>query len=77
MSADLQVTLTDGANNVVPGAVDTYTIVVTNFGPDPVTSVTLTDVSFPALLGRELRPLSRDLCRGHRRMERAEPGERR
>jgi uncharacterized repeat protein (TIGR01451 family) len=49
MSADLQVTITDGAASVVPGTSDTYTIVVTNNGPDTVSSVTVTD-TIPAAL---------------------------
>jgi uncharacterized repeat protein (TIGR01451 family) len=49
MSADLQVTITDGASTVVPGTVDTYTIVVTNNGTDTVSSVTVTD-TIPAAL---------------------------
>jgi uncharacterized repeat protein (TIGR01451 family) len=49
-TADLQVTKTDGVTSVVPGTPDTYTIVVTNNGPDTVTSVTLTDTVPAALL---------------------------
>jgi trimeric autotransporter adhesin len=47
MSADLKVINTDNAASVVPGTVDTYTITVTNNGPDTVSSVTLTDTIPP------------------------------
>jgi uncharacterized repeat protein (TIGR01451 family) len=40
--------MTDGTTNVVPGTIDTYTIVVTNNGPDAV--VTVTDTVPAALL---------------------------
>ena len=43
MATDLQVTKTDGTATVVPGTLDTYTITVTNNGPDTVGSLTLTD----------------------------------
>ena len=43
MATDLQVTKTDGTATVVPGTLDTYTITVTNNGPDTVSSVTLAD----------------------------------
>jgi uncharacterized repeat protein (TIGR01451 family) len=49
-TADLQVTKTDGVTSVVPGTPDTYTIVVSNNGPDTITSVTLTDTVPAALL---------------------------
>ena len=45
--ADLAVTMTDGKTTVVPGAINTYTITVTNNGPSTVSSLTLTD-SIPA-----------------------------
>src|SRR5262249_57822727 len=41
-AADLAVTMTDGTTTVVPGTSNTYTITVTNNGPDTVTSLTLT-----------------------------------
>jgi uncharacterized repeat protein (TIGR01451 family) len=41
--ADLSVAMTDGATTLVPGTVDTYTITVSNNGPDTVSSVTLID----------------------------------
>jgi uncharacterized repeat protein (TIGR01451 family)/uncharacterized protein (TIGR03382 family) len=47
--ADLGVTVTDGVPAVVPGGPVTYTIVATNFGPTPVSTVTLAD-AFPAQL---------------------------
>jgi uncharacterized repeat protein (TIGR01451 family) len=50
MSTDLQVAITDGATSIVPGTPDTYTITVTNNGPDTVSSVTLTDTAPAALL---------------------------
>src|SRR5215831_2428035 len=43
MATDLQVTKTDGTATVAPGTTDTYTITVTNNGPDTVSSFTLTD----------------------------------
>jgi uncharacterized repeat protein (TIGR01451 family) len=55
-TADLQVTKTDGVTSVVPGNVDTYTIVVTNNGPDTVTSVTLTDTIPAALSNANFAP---------------------
>ena len=42
-TADLSITKTDGNTSVVPGTSDTYTIVVTNNGPDTVSSVNLID----------------------------------
>src|SRR5262249_30468932 len=42
-AADLAVTIDDGKTSVVPGTSDTYTITVTNNGPDTVSSVTLAD----------------------------------
>ena len=74
--ADLAVTKDDGKTTVVPGTSDTYTITVTNNGPSTVTSLTLTDPMPAALLNTIFGTLSRDLQRGHRGMERAEPGER-
>jgi uncharacterized repeat protein (TIGR01451 family) len=53
MPADLQVTITDDAATGVPSTTDTYTIVVTNNGPDTVSSVTLTD-AFPADLSNPI-----------------------
>jgi uncharacterized repeat protein (TIGR01451 family) len=54
--ADLSVTLDDGRTAVVPGTVDTYTIVVTNNGPDTVSSVILTDAMPAALLNPIFAP---------------------
>src|SRR5262249_43780520 len=48
-TADLSVSVTDGATVIVPGTVDTYTITVSNNGPDTVSSVTLID-AIPATL---------------------------
>ena len=45
--ADLQVTVTDGKTSAVPGAKDTYTIVVTNAGPSNVSGVVIND-TFPS-----------------------------
>ena len=45
-SADFQVSVTDGKENVVAGTADTYTISVTNRGPDAVTGASITD-AFP------------------------------
>jgi uncharacterized repeat protein (TIGR01451 family) len=41
--ADLAVTKTDGVTTYAPGGVTTYTIVVTNHGPDGVLGATITD----------------------------------
>ncbi len=48
-SADLSITKDDGQLNYTPGNPLTYTIVVSNNGPDPVTNATVTD-NFPAAL---------------------------
>jgi uncharacterized repeat protein (TIGR01451 family) len=48
-TADLAVAITDGTTIVVPGAIDTYTITVTNNGPDTVNSLTLIE-AIPAAL---------------------------
>ncbi|RFF31259.1 DUF11 domain-containing protein [Wenzhouxiangella sediminis] len=49
LQSDLAVTKTDGAAASTPGTSVTYTIVVTNNGPDDVTAATVQD-SFPAAL---------------------------
>ena len=43
--ADLVVTKSDGATELLPGSATTYTITVTNRGPDAVTGATLTDTA--------------------------------
>ena len=43
--ADLVVTKSDGATELLPGSATTYTITVTNKGPDAVTGATLTDTA--------------------------------
>lgn len=48
-SADLAITVTDGAATATPGTSATYTIIVSNAGPQPVTGATLSD-TFPAAL---------------------------
>lgn len=48
-SADLGITKSTPTTNAAPGASVTYTIVVTNHGPDAATSVTMTDI-LPATL---------------------------
>jgi uncharacterized repeat protein (TIGR01451 family) len=50
LQADLGVTKTDGQTTAVPGQPVTYTIVVSNAGPDPVVGATVTDVVPAALL---------------------------
>jgi uncharacterized repeat protein (TIGR01451 family) len=47
--ADLQITKTDGQTSVHPGNVVTYTITVTNAGPNAVTGAAFTD-NVPASL---------------------------
>jgi uncharacterized repeat protein (TIGR01451 family) len=42
-SADLSITKTDNVATVIPGSAITYTITVTNNGPNPVSSVTVRD----------------------------------
>ena len=42
-SADLQVTKTNGETALVPGQTTTYTIVVTNAGPDSATGAVVRD----------------------------------
>ena len=48
--------MTDGTTTVVPGTSNTYTITVTNNGPDTVTSLTLTDTIPAALLNPNFAP---------------------
>jgi uncharacterized repeat protein (TIGR01451 family) len=55
-TADLAVTMTDGKTTVVPGTSNTYTITVTNNGPDTVTSLTLADTIPAALLNPNFAP---------------------
>jgi uncharacterized repeat protein (TIGR01451 family) len=50
-SADLAITKTDAQTSDVPGTGLSYTIVVTNNGPDPVTGATVADTFPAALLG--------------------------
>jgi uncharacterized repeat protein (TIGR01451 family) len=50
LPADLAVIITDAATTLVPGAVDTYTITVSNNGANTVSSFTLTDTIPDALL---------------------------
>jgi len=52
-TADLAVAITDGTTIVVPGAVDTYTITVTNNGRDTVNSLTLIE-AIPAALSNPI-----------------------
>jgi uncharacterized repeat protein (TIGR01451 family) len=49
--ADLTVTKTDGQATAVPGQVISYTITVTNSGPNPVSGVTVSDPATPSLTG--------------------------
>ena len=46
--ADLTVMKSNGATSVVPGSMTTYTITVTNQGPDPVSGVHVQDDPLPA-----------------------------
>ena len=48
--ADLAVTKTDGVDQVDAGGVTTYTVRVTNNGPDTVTGATLVDTAGPGLV---------------------------
>src|SRR5262245_33326252 len=49
MATDLSVTKSDGKTSVVPGTINTYTITVTNNGPDTVTSFSLIDPLPPVI----------------------------
>ncbi|MBX3401689.1 MAG: DUF11 domain-containing protein [Gemmataceae bacterium] len=51
LTADLQITKTDGTATVVPGQGMTYTIVVTNVGPSAVTGASIVDALPAALTG--------------------------
>src|SRR5262249_53148536 len=55
-AAEVATTMTDGTTTVVPGTSTTYTITVTNNGPDTVTSLTLTDTIPAALLNPNFAP---------------------
>src|SRR5262249_61002325 len=48
--ADLTVGKSDGVTSVVPGSRTTYTITVTNGGPDPVSGAQVKDDPLPAAL---------------------------
>jgi uncharacterized repeat protein (TIGR01451 family) len=43
IATDLALAMSDGGGNVVPGGTATYTIVVTNGGPNPTTGATVSD----------------------------------
>ncbi len=49
LEADLGISKTDGQTTAIPGQAITYTIVVTNAGPQPVVGATVSD-TFPAAL---------------------------
>ncbi|HLL03803.1 MAG TPA: Ig-like domain-containing protein [Myxococcaceae bacterium] len=49
LPSDLAITVTDGVTSVVPGTTVTYSLTVTNNGPNAVTGAAVTDV-FPAAL---------------------------
>jgi len=49
-SADLSITKTDGKTTTIPGATNTYTIVVANAGPSTATDATVTDALPVSLL---------------------------
>ncbi len=51
LNANLSITKTDGLANVNPGSAVTYTIVVSNAGPDPSTGSIVTDTVPAALTG--------------------------
>ncbi|WP_224372498.1 Ig-like domain-containing protein [Hyalangium versicolor] len=49
LPSDLGITVTDGVTSIIPGNTVTYTITVTNNGPNAVTGASVTD-TFPAAL---------------------------
>ena len=49
LSADLAITITDGVTTAIPGGSVSYTITVSNAGPDAVPNATVAD-TFPAIL---------------------------
>jgi uncharacterized repeat protein (TIGR01451 family)/fimbrial isopeptide formation D2 family protein len=51
LNADLDITKTDNATNVTPGATVTYSVVVSNAGPDMATGALVTDTVPAALTG--------------------------
>ena len=55
-TADLSVTVTDGKTTVAPGTIDTYTITVTNNGPDTLSSLTLIEAVAPCRARSSARP---------------------
>ncbi len=50
--ADLSITASDGRTSAIPGGTTTYSIVVSNAGPLPVTGATVTD-ALPAAIGSD------------------------
>jgi uncharacterized repeat protein (TIGR01451 family) len=50
-TADLRISKTDGVTSVQPGDAVTYTITVSNFGPQAVNAATVTDIMPAALTG--------------------------
>jgi uncharacterized repeat protein (TIGR01451 family) len=54
LSADLSITKTDGVTSTTPGATLTYTITVSNAGPDAVTGATVADTLGAGLTGTNL-----------------------
>ncbi len=54
--SDLSIAVSDGTSSAVPGDVDTYTLTVTNNGPDSLSSVDLVDTLPAALSGVTFTP---------------------
>lgn len=57
-TADLRITKSDGVSTVSSGTAVTYTVVVTNAGPDPVTGALVTDVIGTGLTCPATNPVS-------------------
>ena len=79
MATDLAITKTDGNTSVVPGTSDTYTIVVSNNGPDTVIGASVSDPlpagASPPPPGRPRQQRRRHRLRPHQRHRR--PGDHR
>jgi uncharacterized repeat protein (TIGR01451 family) len=62
LSADISVTKTTAATSITPGGTFSYTIAVSNAGPDPATSVVMTDALPASLLFQSITTPSGFSC---------------